>query len=75
MTQLVTAVDDDGSNMIEFPEFLNIIKGGSKSAKVEQPEGSPGKKSPASSVEGGTAAIYSFFKKLTDGELFDSAEK
>jgi Ca2+-binding EF-hand superfamily protein len=33
VTQLVTAVDDDGSNMIEFPEFLNIIKGGSKSSK------------------------------------------
>ncbi len=26
---IVRMVDDDGSEMIEFPEFLSIIKGGS----------------------------------------------
>jgi len=27
--KIVQMVDDDGSSMIEFPEFLSIIKGGS----------------------------------------------
>ena len=30
--KIVMDVDDDGSGMLEFPEFLGIIKGGSNSS-------------------------------------------
>lgn len=47
-------VDEDGSKMIEFNEFLDIIKGGSRSNKGQL---------------AGTSAIFDFFKKLTTGKL------
>lgn len=36
---MIDAVDDDGSGMIEFPEFLNIIKnsdGNEKTGKINK---------------------------------------
>lgn len=51
-------VDDDGSEMIEFAEFLSIIKGGATNAK----EGAK---------DDGTGAIYQFFKDLTSGQMYN----
>jgi len=48
-------VDDDGSGMLEFPEFLSIIKGGSNSND--------------SASDDDSGAIYQFFKGLTSGEM------
>ena len=48
-------VDDDGSEMIEFAEFLAIIKGGSNSKEGQKDDG--------------TGAIYQFFKDLTSGNM------
>ena len=50
------AVDDDGSGMLEFPEFLSIIKGGSGGAS----DGAD---------DDGSGAIYQFFKDLTDDKM------
>ena len=49
-------VDDDGSSMIEFPEFLSIIKGGSN----QKDRGAK---------DDGTGAIYQFFKDLTSRNM------
>ena len=35
--KIVDAVDDDGSGMLEFAEFLQIIKGGSKPGPADDP--------------------------------------
>eukprot|EP00347_Sterkiella_histriomuscorum_P013147 403365832 len=51
--QIVDLVDEDGSNKIEFDEFLSIIKGGSNAKEGNE----------------GTGAIYQFFKNLTSGQL------
>lgn len=51
LQQIVDLVDEDGSGQIEFPEFLQIIKGG-RNAK----EGAK---------DNGTGAIYQFFDDLT----------
>ena len=51
-------VDEDGSKMIEFDEFLDIIKNGSRTNNRDS----------AASVPG-TTAIFDFFKKLTTGKL------
>jgi len=56
--QIVQLVDEDGSRKIEFNEFLDIIKGGSRNSKHQSQLG----------VQG-TSAIYDFFKKLTSGKL------
>jgi hypothetical protein len=48
-------VDDDGSGMLEFPEFLSIIKGGSNSND--------------DAGDNGSGAIYQFFKDLTSGSM------
>ena len=48
-------VDDDGSEMIEFQEFLSIIKGGSNAKEGAKDDG--------------TGAIYNFFKDLTSGKM------
>jgi Ca2+-binding EF-hand superfamily protein len=53
--KIVQMVDDDGSEMIEFEEFLSIIKGGSN-----KKEGA---------VDDGTGAIYEFFNDLTSGNM------
>jgi hypothetical protein len=69
--------------MIEFPEFLNIIKGGSKQSK--ESTAAQNKKdimqarkkavqSGAKTTEESTGAIYKFFKSLTNGDLI-SKEK
>jgi len=77
-------VDEDGSQQIEFDEFLSIIKGGnSKSSGAAPPkeELSPGKKkgadqAPPAKEASGSQAIFDFFKKLTSGELkVDSEDK
>lgn len=52
--QIVQLVDEDGSEKIEFGEFLSIIKGGSGQQKDGANE---------------TGAIYNFFKKLTAGDF------
>ena len=44
-------VDEDGSQMIEFEEFLSIVRGGRKSKNETD-------------NKGGTQAIYTFFKNL-----------
>ena len=75
---IVKLVDDDQSEMIEFEEFMNIIKMGgtktkqdggshidvnvSKVAKVKN-------KADSFNEEEGLGAIYQFFKDLTDGKL------
>lgn len=51
--KIVMDVDDDGSGMLEFPEFLGIIKGGSNSND--------------GAADDGSGAIYQFFKDLTSG--------
>lgn len=54
-------MDDDGSEQIEFTEFLKIIKGGSKSTKqlaVAKKE-----------REDNNGAIHQFFKDLTSGKM------
>ena len=33
--QIVQLVDEDGSEMIEFGEFLSIIKGGSNAVRID----------------------------------------
>ena len=53
--KIVMEVDDDGSGMLEFPEFLGIIKGGSNSNDDASDDGS--------------GAIYQFFKDLTCGNM------
>jgi len=82
VASIVAMVDEDGSQQIEFDEFLSIIKGGnSKSSGAAPPkeELSPGKKKgpPAPAKEAsGSQAIFDFFKKLTSGELkVDSEDK
>ncbi len=47
-------VDDDGTGMIEFPEFLEIIKIGNSNAKGASEK---------------TVKIYNFFKSLTTGKF------
>ena len=51
-------VDEDGSKMIEFNEFLDIIKGDSR---MNNRQGGLGAQ--------GTSAIFDFFKKLTTNKL------
>ena len=51
--KIVMDVDDDGSGMLEFPEFLGIIKGGSNGND--------------DGADDGSGAIYQFFKDLTGG--------
>jgi hypothetical protein len=81
-------VDEDGSQQIEFDEFLSIIKGGNTSKGSQQPSstatdfssgaGSPTKKQQAQpqAQATGSGAIFEFFKKLTSGELkVDSEDK
>ena len=55
--KIVQEVDDDGTGMIEFGEFLSIIKGGSKN------------KSDDSDKKDNSAAIKHFFKDLTAGKM------
>lgn len=59
--EIVEMVDEDSSEMIEFEEFLSIIKGGSAASK----ENSKTKKSKDNSQ---AAAIFDFFQQLTDGK-------
>ena len=54
--EIVQSVDDDGSEMIEFAEFLGILKGGSAQKEGEI-------------KDDGTGAIYQFFKDLTTGSM------
>lgn len=77
-------MDQDGSQQIEFDEFLSIIKGGNSKSSTKQSaqaQGSPDKKKGASkeeilAQESGSSAIFEFFKKLTSGELkVDSDDK
>lgn len=65
--QIVQLVDEDGSEMIEFGEFLSIIKGGSNSVRIHQDDLYQKDVKESSNSGGGTGAIYSFFKKLTSG--------
>jgi len=61
---IVQMVDDDGSEMIEFAEFLGIIKkGGSKSKKDKNTVVAP------TNEDEGLGAIYQFFKDLTSGKM------
>lgn len=62
--QIVQLVDEDGSKMIEFNEFLDIIKGGSRMNNRQSGLG----------VQG-TSAIFDFFKKLTTGKLQNPQEQ
>ena len=55
---IVQMVDEDGSKMIEFDEFLDIIKNGSRTNNRDSGQSVPG-----------TTAIFDFFKKLTTGKL------
>lgn len=48
--------------MIEFAEFLTIIKGGSKSKDTHESKS-------ASDQNNATGAIYQFFKDLTSGKM------
>ena len=56
--------------MIEFAEFLTIIKGGAKSnnqIQHEEPEHVVEHKT--KQTDNGTGAIYMFFKDLTNGKM------
>lgn len=55
-------VDEDGSEKIEFGEFLSIIKGGAGQQETSK-KGQDAKKG------GETGAIYNFFKQLTTGDF------
>ena len=57
-------VDEDGSKMIEFDEFLDIIKNGSRTNNRDSGQNVPG-----------TTAIFDFFKKLTTGKLQKDQEQ
>ena len=68
-------VDSDGSEMIEFDEFLDIIKGGRADAKaVIDPVtkkmlnkcGSAVKPAAQAQEGGGTGAIFNFFTDFAD---------
>jgi hypothetical protein len=85
VASIVAMVDEDGSQQIEFDEFLSIIKGGNTKTSGSQKEESvpsPTKKkqteivaAPKETVSG-SQAIFDFFKKLTSGELkVDSEDK
>ena len=52
-------IDDDGSEMIEFPEFLGIIKMGGSKSKSSKNEGE----------NDGLGAINQFFKDLTTDKM------
>jgi len=56
--KIVELVDEDGSAMVEFEEFLSIMKSGQMNAKSD-------------AGDNGTGAIYNFFKKLSKGEIGD----
>jgi EF-hand domain pair len=85
VASIVAMVDEDGSQQIEFDEFLSIIKGGNTKTSGSQKEESvpsPTKKKQTEIVEApketvsGSQAIFDFFKKLTSGELkVDSEDK
>ena len=51
--------------MLEFDEFLKIIKGGQGGGKPSKEEGK----------EDASGAIYSFFKGLTTGKLNEGGNK
>ena len=61
--QIVKLVDEDGSQQIEFEEFLKIIRGGDQVKSASQGT------SKQSGAQKGTDTIFSFFKKLTTGKL------
>lgn len=85
VASIVAMVDEDGSQQIEFDEFLSIIKGGNTKTSGSQKEESvpsPTKKKQTETVAApkdtasGSQAIFDFFKKLTSGELkVDSEDK
>jgi hypothetical protein len=85
VASIVAMVDEDGSQQIEFDEFLSIIKGGntkSSGSQKEESVPSPTKKKQTEIVAAtketvsGSQAIFDFFKKLTSGELkVDSEDK
>ena len=84
MASIVAMVDEDGSQQIEFDEFLSIIKGGNSKTTAPQKDeavSSPSKKKAPESAAApkeasGSQAIFDFFKKLTSGELkVDSEDK
>jgi len=63
--KLVEEVDEDGSGEIEFNEFLEIIKGGSKKARAARRSTDPSsnQEEEFNNKEAiSTAAIYTFFK-------------
>ena len=62
--KIVMAVDDDGSGMLEFSEFLQIIKGGTDTSS---PPENQDKNDKGSGAVDGADAIYNFFKDLTQG--------
>ena len=55
--------------MIEFAEFLTIIKGGAKSNNQIQPEEPEHVVEHKKQTDNGTGAIYMFFKDLTNGKM------
>ena len=56
-------VDDDGSGMLEFEEFLKIIRGNPAGSKKKDHKDKHKGDSEAS------GAIYQFFRDLTDDKL------
>ena len=66
---IVQMVDDDGSEMIEFAEFLGIIKKGGSKSKKDAPVQEVKKKDDKISEDEGLGAIYQFFKDLTQGKM------
>ncbi|CAD8078716.1 unnamed protein product [Paramecium sonneborni] len=58
--KIMSEVDEDGTNEIEFKEFLTIMRGVQKGGNVDQGEKNP---------------IYDFFKKMSNGQLEKGMDK
>ena len=61
--KIVDAVDDDGSGMLEFAEFLQIIKGGGSKGPADDDN----HQTKIDTDVDGADAIYKFFDDLTQG--------
>ncbi|CAD8084515.1 unnamed protein product [Paramecium sonneborni] len=58
--KIMNEVDEDGTNEIEFKEFLTIMRGVQKGGNTDQGEKNP---------------IYDFFKKMSNGQLEKGMDK
>jgi hypothetical protein len=60
VSEIIKSEDDDGSGLLEFDEFLRIMKSGNSSSKGASEK---------------TIKIYNFFKSLTTGKFNKSGKE